>query len=243
MKKITLLSILAAFVTALSFTACNSSDSDSTWTELTPAEKASCYSALSTYGLSSPKGEFTYYTTKLDKDGKQSTTVSDSTITATWQIARIGSDTAIVVNINDTQNGIHKALADYIPDYTNGKGNSGLKTALKEYKDAVSFVCPLYFYKTSPVTFLLNPKKLTYELEYDGATHKVDFYFYGSTVYYPANYGVYNPTSSKYKLSALFCMYGYKIDAEDNDKSEPTKLEVKTTQGTSNYVPFYLNVK
>ncbi len=32
MKKITLLSILAAFVTALSFTACNSSDSDSTET-------------------------------------------------------------------------------------------------------------------------------------------------------------------------------------------------------------------
>lgn len=243
MKKIKLFSILAAFVAALSFTACNS-DSGSSWKELTPTEKANCYSTLSMYNMTSPRGEFTYYTTKIGKDGKQTDVVSDSTITADWQISRVGSDTAIVVNIYDTENGITKALADYIPDYTNSKSNSGLKTALKEYQGSVTFICPVYFYQASPIAFLLNPKKLTYNLQYDGAAHKVDFWFYGSTLYSANNYGVYNPSSTtKVKMSMVFNLYGFKIDAADDDKSEPTRLEVKASNGTTNYVPYYFNVK
>lgn len=244
MKKIKLFSILAAFVAAVSFTSCNTSDSGSTWQELTQAEKASCYSALSMYNMTTPTGNFTYYTTKLDKDGKLSTTVSDSTITADWQVARIGTDTAVVINIYNTENGINKALSDYIPEYSNNKSNSGLKTALKEHKSTVRFVCPLYFYQISPISFLLNPQKLTYNLEYDGATHKVEFYFYGSSLYQANNYGIYDPSSTTgTKMQLVFNLYGYKIDAAEDDKSEPTRLEVKTAKGTTNYVPFYFMTK
>lgn len=243
MKKITLFSVLAVLFAALSFTSCNTGDSE-TWTPLTPEQKSSCYSALSMYSMTSPTGSFTYFCKKTDKDGQVSTTVSDSTINADWSFQRIAGDTTIVITTH-SDGAITKALADYIPSYTSNKSNSGLIEALKAYTGTTRFVCPLYFYATSPVSFLLNPQKLTYNLNYDGADHKIDFYFFGSSIYSIMNYGVYNPSNStNYKMSLMFQLYGFKIDAADDDKNDPTRLEVSASTGTTvQYVPFYFNVK
>lgn len=237
MKKITLFSILAAFVAALSFTACNSS-SDNSWTPPTAQEKAQAYQALSMLNMTSPMGDFTYFCKKGDAK-----IVSDSTITAEWNIGRVDKDSALTITINDPNNGIAKALADYIPDYTNSVSNSGVKTALKNYKGVAKFICPIYWYQSNPITFLLYTKNLRYNLEYDGGSHTIDFVFYANG----SSYGVYQPnstsTKSNYKMSMQLNLYGFRIDKAENDKSEPTKLEVPASNGTANYAPFYFNVK
>lgn len=240
MKKITLFSILAAFVAVLSFSSCNSSDSNG-YTPLTSQEKAKCFQALDLFSMTSPTGDFTYYCKKGANNY-----VSDSTITASWSIDRIGNDSVITIQVNDPNNGIAKGLADYLPDYTNGKSNSGLKEALKNYKGAAKFTCPItIWYQQNPITFILGGKNLTYNLEYDGASHKVDFIFSYTSGYNYTNSGIYQPSNTKnaVQMSIRLMLYGFKVDKTDNDSSEPTRLELPTSNGTVNYTWYIFNVK
>ena len=210
MKKIKLFSIVAAFVAAFAFTSCNTGDDNNSYYQpLTQAEKQTCY--FKTAG--SRMSQLAYMSDEhvTEKDGKKE---YYDTLGVTTEIYGNGKDTVMTV-----RNFPVKILARYIPENADTKD---LKEALKKYEMPVNFKSVVTYYTVTPVLqFLLYPETMTVNLEYGGATHKVNFYVYANA-YYIYNAGLVDSKTSK--LEAYFALYGYEVDPKDEKNPKPTTL-------------------
>ena len=212
MKKIKLFSIAAAFVAAFAFTSCNTGDDNNYTKPLTQAEKQTCYlktsgSRMSKLAYISDEHVTEYVTTDKVKQKEYIDTLDVAT-----DIYGNGKDTVMTV-----RNFPVKILARYIPEKADTKD---LKEALKKYEMPVNFKSVVTYYTVTPVLqFLLYPETMTVNLEYGGATHKVNFYVYANA-YYIYNTGLVDSKTSK--LEAYFALYGYEVDPKDEKNPKPT---------------------
>lgn len=212
MKK--LLSILAFCAATMTFMSCNTGDT-TTWTPLTPTEKAACFSQVAgTYN-----GKMMYYNVS---DSSKSTTTD--TLKVSWSIGTgLGADTTVTVN-----NIPAKILAKYIPE-------EKISKALAAYEGTVQLKSPVYFYQTSPAAFLLQPETVKCPISYEGGSHTLSLYFYQSTISAVSSYGFYNTTQKA--LGMRFLLGGYKLDATDTSVTDVKKLEYKINGRTYSYAP------
>lgn len=207
MKKIKLFSMVAAFVAAFAFTSCNTGDDNNYTKPLTKSEKDVCY--LKTAG--SRMSKLAYMSDEHVTETKGTKEYID-TLGVTASIYGEGKDTVMTV-----RNFPVKILARYIPENADTKE---LKEALKKYEMPVNFKSVVYYYSVTPVLqFLLYPETMTINLEYGGASHKVNFYCCANG-YYIYNTGLINSTTSK--LEAYFALLGYEVDPKDEKNPKPT---------------------
>lgn len=216
MKKIIFLSIVVCCLAAITFMSCNTGDSTS-WTPLTPTQKAACFSQ--TMGVYN--GKMVYYNTSKSTN---STNVTD-TVNVSWTVGSgVGADSTVTIN-----NFPVKVLAQYISD-------KSISTALAAYSGTVSLNSPIYFYQTSPVpAFLMKPETLKCKINYDDADHIISLYFYQSTLYSITSYGYYSSSQKTFKMGVSFG--GYKIDAKDGDASNVKTPEFTINGRTYLYAP------
>ncbi len=207
MKKIKLFSIVAAFVAAFAFTSCNTGDDNNYRKPLTKSEKDVCY--LKTAGVH--YGKLAYMSDEHVTEIKGTKEYID-TLDVTTDIYGNGKDTVMTVS-----NFPVKIFARYIPENVDTKE---LKEALKKYEMPVSFKSVVTYYTVTPVLqFLLSPETITVNLEYGGATHKVNFYCYANA-YYIYNTGLVDSKTNK--LEAYFALYGYEVDPKDEKNPKAT---------------------
>lgn len=207
MKKIKLFSIVAAFVAAFAFTSCNTGDDNNYTKPLTKSEKDVCY--LKTAGVH--YGKLAYMSDEHVTEIKGTKEYID-TLGVTTDIYGNGKDTVMTV-----RNFPVKIFARYIPENVDTKE---LKEALKKYEMPVSFKSVVTYYTVTPVLqFLLSPETITVNLEYGGATHKVNFYCYANA-YYIYNTGLVDSKTNK--LEAYFALYGYEVDPKDEKNPKAT---------------------
>lgn len=207
MKKIKLFSIVAAFVAAFAFTSCNTGDDNNYRKPLTKSEKDVCY--LKTAGVH--YGKLAYMSDEHVTEIKGTKEYID-TLDVTTDIYGKGKDTVMTV-----RNFPVKIFARYIPENVDTKE---LKEALKKYEMPVSFKSVVTYYTVTPVLqFLLSPETITVNLEYGGATHKVNFYCYANA-YYIYNTGLVDSKTNK--LEAYFALYGYEVDPKDEKNPKAT---------------------
>ena len=224
MKKIKLFSIAAAFVAAFAFTSCNTGDDNNSYYQpLTQAEKQTCY--FKTAGSRMNKLAYISDEHVTLKDGKKEYI---DTLDVATSIHGDGKDTVMTV-----RNFPVKILERYIPESADTKE---LKEALKKYEMPVNFKSVVYYYSVTPVLqFLLTPETITVNLEYGGATHKVNFYCYANG-YYIYNTGLVNSTTSK--LEAYLTLYGYEVDPKDEKNPKPTTFNYNIAGEQSTGVRF-----
>lgn len=209
MKKIKLFSIVAAFVAAFAFTSCNTGDDNNYTKPLTKSEKDVCY--LKTAGVH--YGKLAYMSDEHVTEIKGTKEYID-TLDVTTDIYGNGKDTVMTV-----RNFPVKIFARYIPENVDTKE---LKEALKKYEMPVSFKSVVTYYTVTPVLqFLLSPETITVNLEYGGATHKVNFYCYANA-YYIYNTGLVDSKTNK--LEAYFALYGYEVDPKDEKNPKATSF-------------------
>lgn len=207
MKKIKLFSIVAAFVAAFAFTSCNTGDDNNYTKPLTKSEKDVCY--LKTAGVH--YGKLAYMSDEHVTEIKGTKEYID-TLDVTTDIYGNGKDTVMTV-----RNFPVKIFTRYIPENVDTKE---LKEALKKYEMPVSFKSVVTYYTVTPVLqFLLSPETITVNLEYGGATHKVNFYCYANA-YYIYNTGLVDSKTNK--LEAYFALYGYEVDPKDEKNPKAT---------------------
>ncbi len=207
MKKIKLFSIVTAFVAAFAFTSCNTGDDNNYTKPLTKSEKDVCY--LKTAGVH--YGKLAYMSDEHVTEIKGTKEYID-TLDVTTDIYGNGKDTVMTV-----RNFPVKIFARYIPENVDTKE---LKEALKKYEMPVSFKSVVTYYTVTPVLqFLLSPETITVNLEYGGATHKVNFYCYANA-YYIYNTGLVDSKTNK--LEAYFALYGYEVDPKDEKNPKAT---------------------
>ena len=207
MKKIKLFSIVAAFVAAFAFTSCNTGDDNNYRKPLTKSEKDVCY--LKTAGVH--YGKLAYMSDEHVTEIKGTKEYID-TLDVTTDIYGNVKDTVMTV-----RNFPVKIFARYIPENVDTKE---LKEALKKYEMPVSFKSVVTYYTVTPVLqFLLSPETITVNLEYGGATHKVNFYCYANA-YYIYNTGLVDSKTNK--LEAYFALYGYEVDPKDEKNPKAT---------------------
>lgn len=224
MKKIKLFSMVAAFVAAFAFTSCNTGDDNNSYYQpLTQAEKQTCY--FKTAGSRMNKLAYISDEHVTLKDGKKEYI---DTLDVATSIYGDGKDTVMTV-----RNFPVKILERYIPESADTKE---LKEALKKYEMPVNFKSVVYYYSVTPVLqFLLTPETITVNLEYGGATHKVNFYCYANG-YYIYNTGLVNSTSNK--LEAYLTLYGYEVDPKDEKNPKPTTFNYNIAGEQSTGVRF-----
>ena len=224
MKKIKLFSMVAAFVAAFAFTSCNTGDDNNSYYQpLTQAEKQTCY--FKTAGSRMNKLAYISDEHVTLKDGKKEYI---DTLDVATSIYGDGKDTVMTV-----RNFPVKILERYIPESADTKE---LKEALKKYEMPVNFKSVVYYYSVTPVLqFLLTPETITVNLEYGGATHKVNFYYYANG-YYIYNTGLVNSTSNK--LEAYLTLYGYEVDPKDEKNPKPTTFNYNIAGEQSTGVRF-----
>lgn len=224
MKKIKLFSMVAAFVAAFAFTSCNTGDDNNSYYQpLTQAEKQTCY--FKTAGSRMNKLAYISDEHVTLKDGKKEYI---DTLDVATSIYGDGKDTVMTV-----RNFPVKILERYIPESADTKE---LKEALKKYEMPVNFKSVVYYYSVTPVLqFLLTPETITVNLEYGGATHKVNFYCYANG-YYIYNTGQVNSTTSK--LEAYLTLYGYEVDPKDEKNPKPTTFNYNIAGEQSTGVRF-----
>lgn len=215
MKK--LLSILAFCAATMTFMSCNTGDT-TTWTPLTPTEKASCFAQVA----GNYNGKMVYYS--VNDSVTNRTNVTD-TISVSWSIGTgLGADTTVTVT-----NLPVKILAKYISD-------EKISKALAAYEGTVPLKSPIYFYQTSPTpAFLLQPETVKCPVNYEGGSHTISLYFYQSYISAVTSYGFYNTTQKALKMN--FLLGGYKLDATDTSTSDVKKLEYKINGRTYSYAP------
>ncbi len=166
MKKFKYLSLFLALLASVSFTSCMDDDDDDSNSGLTPAEINQAYSQMAgTHSLSCY--------------------LVDQTKSTSSQLAYADSADVTLVVDNDSLMSLRnfpvRMLAEAVTD---AKVAEALRQAPNQ-----TVRCYSYYFKVSPVTFLLNPINVVVPLNYDGAEHKVKIGFLANNYY---SYGLKN---------------------------------------------------
>lgn len=175
MKAKKILTMICGCVAAMCFTSCLKSSDDSEDTGLTKAEIAQCLSVVK----GNYDGDLMYPRYRYTEE----TGIAD-TLEISWSITN--DTTATIYNFPA------KALAEHVD-------NNQLKSALESAPDK-NIKCYIGFISTSPVTFLINPIMLEYELQYGNGMHKVQVAFYMNT---NSSFGYFSPTDQKLYMQIL----------------------------------------
>ncbi len=77
--------------------------------------------------------------------------------------------------------------------------NESIKTAMAAC-DPVDIKCYTGYYSLSPVAFVVNPTSVTYNLSYDGTSHKVQVVFYVNNTY---SFGSYQPLTTTLQIQIV----------------------------------------
>ena len=161
-------------VAAMCLTSCYY-DSDNEYHEITPQEIGQCLTAV--------KGN---YTGKLLFDLNNPNDPKDRTDTLdiAWSVT---ADT--MFNVKEFPQAV---FLDRIAD-------PGLKEAVEQAAPA-SLIARLAFYQINPISFLVYPASVVYNIEYEGATHKASLAFWISTSY---SYGLYDTTNKTFQMQLM----------------------------------------
>ena len=202
MRKTSILTLLLCIIAALTMTSCLSDDNDNNG--LTREEQHTAY--LSVAGEHS--GQLVYYDTIFTSKPSKVDSV----------VAKVNFDTDSTMTVYN----FHvNSIAHFVQDAT-------AKTCL-ENAPAQILKCYTYFYDLSPVTFHIQPQKLTFSTTADGTPHTITLAFYAG---YPNSYGV----KSGKELGLQIVLGGVYLDYEN------------ITGGTNLLanglaLPFYFNAK
>lgn len=166
--------MLLCCVTVMGLTSCFY-DSDDDNHEITPQEIGQCLTAI--------KGN---YTGKMLFEINNPNDPKDhlDTLDIAWSVT---ADT--MVNVNEFPQAV---ILDRIKE-------PQLKEAMEQAAPG-QLKARLTFYKTNPITFLVYPASVIYNIEYDGATHKATLAFWINTSY---SYGLYNTIDKTFQMQLM----------------------------------------
>ena len=161
-------------VAAMCLTSCYY-DSDNEYHEITPQEIGQCLTAV--------KGN---YTGKLLFDLNNPNDPKDRTDTLdiAWSVT---ADT--MFNVKEFPQAV---FLDRIAD-------PELKEAVEQAAPA-PLIARLAFYQINPISFLVYPASVVYNIEYEGATHKASLAFWINTSY---SYGLYDTTNKTFQMQLM----------------------------------------
>jgi hypothetical protein len=161
-------------VAAMCLTSCYY-DSDNEYHEITPQEIGQCLTAV--------KGN---YTGKLLFDLNNPNDPKDRTDTLdiAWSVT---ADT--MFNIKEFPQAV---FLDRIAD-------PELKKAVEQAAPA-PLIARLAFYQINPISFLVYPASVVYNIEYEGATHTASLAFWINTSY---SYGLYDTTNKTFQMQLM----------------------------------------
>jgi hypothetical protein len=169
---------------ALSLTSCLSSDSDSNDNQgLSQAAISQCL--LATRG---------YYSGKILYPAKRTNYNVVDTLDISWSV---NSDTTVVINQLPPV-----IVVDQISD-------PKIKAAMAEAQPA-QLKAQMAFYATDPISFLLAPYSVRYNLYYDDSNHTADLVFW----YNSYSVGVFNTKSSLFEMQLIAAA----LYIDENDK-------------------------
>ena len=202
MRKTSILTLLLCMIAALTMTSCLSDDDDDSG--LTREEQHTAY--LSVAGEHS--GQLVYYDTIFTSKPSKVDSV----------VAKVNFDTVSTVTVYNFR---VNSIAHFVQDAT--------AKACLENAPAQILKCYTLFYGLSPVTFHIQPQKLTFSTTADGKPHTITLAFYAG---YPNSYGVKSGKS----LGLQIVLGGVYLDYEN------------ITGGTNLLanglaLPFYFNAK
>ena len=161
-------------VAAMCLTSCYY-DSDNEYHEITPQEIGQCLTAV--------KGN---YTGKLLFDLNNPNDPKDRTDTLdiAWSVT---ADT--MFNVKEFPQAV---ILDRIMD-------PELKEAMEQAAPA-PLIARLAFYQINPISFLVYPASVVYNIEYEGATHKASLAFWINT---SSSYGLYDTTNKTFQMQLI----------------------------------------
>ena len=168
--------LVALMAAMLSFTSCNTESDD--YQALTPEQIQKCY--LSVAGYYDGKVIFQ----KNLADG--STTIKADSLDVSW---RIDTDSTLTI--------YHLPASSLCEFISNDQ---------KELKEALTratpqtLECLIGFVQLNPIGFLVNPKPITYDVEYGGQWHKVEFRFWINSY---SSCGIYNTADRSLSMQVL----------------------------------------
>ena len=187
-------------VAAICLTSCYY-DSDNEYHEITPQEIGQCLTAV--------KGN---YTGKLLFDLNNPNDPKDRTDTLdiAWSVT---ADT--MFNVKEFPQAV---FLDRIAD-------PELKEAVEQAAPA-PLIARLAFYQINPISFLVYPASVVYNIEYKGATHKASLAFWINTSY---SYGLYDTTNKTFQMQLMgagLCLddnmsHSYLVNNEYDNSSFP----------------------
>lgn len=161
-------------VAAMCLTSCYY-DSDNEYHEITPQEIGQCLTAV--------KGN---YTGKLLFDLNNPNDPKDRTDTLdiAWSVT---ADT--MFNVKEFPQAV---FLDRIAD-------PELKKAVEQAAPA-PLIARLAFYQINPISFMVYPASVVYNIEYEGANHKASLAFWINTSY---SYGLYDTTNKTFQMQLM----------------------------------------
>lgn len=161
-------------VAAMCLTSCYY-DSDNEYHEITPQEIGQCLTAV--------KGN---YTGKLLFDLNNPNDPKDRTDTLdiAWSVT---ADT--MFNVKEFPQAV---FLDRIAD-------PELKKAVEQAAPA-PLIARLAFYQINPISFMVYPASVVYNIEYNGGTHKASLAFWINTSY---SYGLYDTTNKTFQMQLM----------------------------------------
>ena len=161
-------------VAAICLTSCYY-DSDNEYHEITPQEIGQCLTAV--------KGN---YTGKLLFDLNNPNDPKDRTDTLdiAWSVT---ADT--MFNVKEFPQAV---FLDRIAD-------PELKEAVEQAAPA-PLIARLVFYQINPISFMVYPASVVYNIEYNGGTHKASLAFWINTSY---SYGLYDTTNKTFQMQLM----------------------------------------
>lgn len=209
MKKITLFSILAAFVAALSFTSCNT-DSDNSFTPLDPETQKSFQAAMSI-------GSYNDMVILFEKKNKANVNNQIDSVASSVRISMYNDSTMSISNFPVA------ALAEHISD-------KELSAAIaKEAPRTITCKYNVMPNSTSEVAyFIACPNAVELNLAYgtDNKSHKVVLVFIPSQMYYG-----YCTLKEPRQLGFQFALYQIWVDGNQTNFIQNSTNSANTTVG------------
>ena len=189
MKKFTLLTVLAAFVAAFSFTSCNT-DSDNSYTPLTLEQQKSYQAAMAS-------GSYNNMKLLFEKKNDANVNQQIDTVDVSCRVSMLGDSTITMTNFPIAK------LAEHIT-------NKDLSAAIAK-KDPITITCKYNVAPNSETAiayFIACPSVIEMNLAYgtDNKSHKVQF------VFAPSQYYGYCTLNEPRQLGFQFALYQIWVD-------------------------------